>query len=246
MYFNLIHEFSDSLVDSGKQTVHTLTETTPGSPLDRTVEGWAGNMNIDRENDPVAGLGLWGDAAAFNTRDALYVLLFNILTGRLRDRFVLCVFSKGQLCKCGCFGRCTFEAIWEVISWSLRACLTQVYPKFRHDGVAFQNSNRIGDAKRAQWAEDGRRTHMKSGVVQKRGDWSWYKQVLNLVGWKTEGQQGNICFKCQANTTDYPWTDFAMTAAWRTTLLSHAQFMMRLRMAGFVSGYHIFHIVFAS
>ena len=50
------------------------------SPIDTTTKQWARDQGISLFED-LAGLGVWGDAAVYNTRDSLNVLLINIITG---------------------------------------------------------------------------------------------------------------------------------------------------------------------
>ena len=63
--------------------------------------------------------GLWGDAATFHTRDQMYLVLMNIMTkhGHGGKRYWLCSFAKKVFCACGCFGRCTYDAVFAVLSW---------------------------------------------------------------------------------------------------------------------------------
>jgi len=190
--------------------------------LHNTFEKWKQSVGI--AGDALA-CGLWGDAAAFHTRDQLYVVMLNILSGKGKSgkRYWLVSFAKKSVCACGCYGRCTFDAIFEVISWSFAQLLAGSFPAVRDDGQPFSTSGRVGDAWRSKMANTTLKA--KAGVVQKRGDWSWMKGALGMVGWQGEGATKRCCYKCCANFTTHIFTDFREHALWRLTVLSHAQFM---------------------
>ena len=57
------------------------------------------------------------------------------------------------------------------------------------------------------------------------GDWQWYKQSMALTGWTGEGSALNVCYKCQANCTSHPWTDFSTEASWRGTSITHSAYV---------------------
>ena len=102
--------------------------------------------------DEFVGVGLWADSATYHTRDSLYLVLFNILTGVHQMRFWIAAWSKRMMCDCGCKGRCTFASVWEVIIWSFNALQAGRYPSVRSDGSKFDSSKRPGDAWRAKMA----------------------------------------------------------------------------------------------
>ena len=146
-------------------------------------------------------------------------MLWNVLSGIHNDRWVFCAFAKKRACACGCFGRHTFEVVWAVMAFALRALCFGVYPAIRDDGVPFAESPYKTDKLRAKLAN--KKLKIFGGCIQKRADWQWYKQAIGLVGWKAEGPSRRICFRCAANETSAPWTDFGLGALWRFTLYSH-------------------------
>ena len=109
------------------------------------------------------------------------MLLFNVSSGAFTERHWIGVWSKCATCQCGCFGRCTFGAFWRLLNWVATVWLAKVYPAFRDDGKPFEGSTRRGDKKRAYYAKQRRRMHVRGAFLQKRGDWAWFKQVMNLV-----------------------------------------------------------------
>ena len=66
------------------------------------------------------------------------------------------------------------------------AWMTGIYPRYRDDGQAFEDSTRIGDKARAEWARERRRMQALGAAIQKRADWAHLKQVFDLTGWKGE------------------------------------------------------------
>jgi hypothetical protein len=73
--------------------------------------------------------------------------------------------------------------------------------------------------------------------LQKRGDWSWYKQALGYCGWRPEGILKQCCYKCRANFTTLPFTDPSLSALWRSTILTHEVYMQMCRLKGwFIPG----------
>ena len=82
-------------------------------------------------------IALWGDSAEFIHKDSLHLLMFTVMSGLCRRRFWICGFSKRQLCRCGCFGRHTYDSIWVVIAWMFRVLLSQRHPSKDHRNRPF-------------------------------------------------------------------------------------------------------------
>ena len=134
------------------------------------------------------------------------------------------------MCACGCKGLCTFNGMMEVFVWSMKALLIGCHPKRRHDGTLFSDSNLIGDKDRAKNALKPMK--LRGAVVQVRGDWAWHKTMWGLTGWTPERGEGAMCWKCLANVTSIPFTDFTQTALWRGTLHSHGSFIQHMHAVG--------------
>ena len=69
--------------------------------------------------------------------------------------------------------------------------------------------------------------------MQKRSDWAWTKQVLGLAGWRGEGPDSRMCFKCGA-TKDGPrsFRDTSASAGWRPTMIDTRTFIKTILSAG--------------
>ena len=98
---------------------------------------------------PAVAVGVLGDSARYFTRDQLYLLLFNVISGKNHKRYWVGAWSKRTQCDCGCKGRCTLDGIMAVFVWSIGCLVRGKFPWVRHDNVPFAESDRVGDRKRA-------------------------------------------------------------------------------------------------
>jgi len=124
--FLLVYEMLDWAIGDNPVAEYTSNDDRPN--LHRTMEGWKTKVGIDI-NEPCIGIGVWGDTAVYHTRDSVMLALWSVVTGahtRSRHWFFAC--GKRQLCDCGCSGRCTMDAVWDVMRYCLVVMKTQVYP----------------------------------------------------------------------------------------------------------------------
>ena len=187
------------------------------SSIDESQEGirvrltdWSRRVGVSLLGTLLA-LCLWGDSAPSTKRDSVYLLTYRVLTGTHRRRVWIAALGKSQLCKCGCFGRHTFDALFAIVSWSMRHLLIGVWPETDHLGRRFSKSDwRSGMA--------GKPLRFRAGVVAKCGDWAWHKQILGMRGW----QERFLCWRCQATLSD---RDFSLSAVWRRSRHSMSAFL---------------------
>lgn len=111
----------------------------------------------------------------------------------------------------------TYDMILEIIVWSLRFCALGVFPSSRHDGEAWMPE----DARRR--ALGGKPLGARALLVELRGDWAFYKQVLRLPGWS---ENKGCCWHCQA--TPQSIRDVGQDAVWRTQELTHWALLQRI------------------
>ena len=234
-YFLLPYEVVDTMITD--EDLEKLTNLRPDNPHKATIDDWRSKMGLDPEV-PIAPCGLWGDSAPVGNRDSVTMLLFNILCANTSQyRFWVTALCKRSLCNCGCAGMCTFEEIWKVMAWAFAATILRIYPSVRHDGVPFAQSKRRGDKQRAMKATAKQRMKATLAPIQKRADWSWYKQILAFIGWKGEGATGRNCWKCFADHSTVPWTDFRLNALWRSRMMTHRDYITYvLNKIGYVPG----------
>lgn len=213
-----IHEVLEHLAQEDD-----LDKWTSCSPQQKGFESdlhhWGGRMGVPTRAGHWAIVGLWGDSAPSTKNDSLFLLSFQVLSGIVKQRFWITVFNKTKVCKCGCMGRHTFDMVFQVIAWSIRALIAGVYPKTDHLDHEFPKKSYRGRLA-------GKRLKLRGAALRKFGDWAWFKQALALRGWQGEGTRGRQCWLCQAGSKDDdcdPY-DFSMSARWRSTMMTMGQF----------------------
>lgn len=202
-----IHESLDRVVAEGAEAEWGSFDESQAS-FRTGLEEWGSRVGAT-----LAGiwmcLALWGDAAPYTHKDSIYLLTCRVLNGSHRTRVWIAGFSKRRLCACGCFGRCTFNALFDVVSWSMKAYLTGKWPDRDHLGEPLQG-----------WRREmaGKPFRFKAAIIAKCGDWAWHKQILGMRSWSARLN----CWLCQATLGE---TDFTANAPWRRTIRSHSAFL---------------------
>ena len=152
-------------------------------------------------------LGLHADGVPHQKGKSIDVFHWNFLGQPGSQRILSTVVASAFVCQCGCQGRHTLDAVMSVLCWSFRAIIMGTYPTTRHDGTPFSSPQ---DKERSSLTGS---LGGHGGLLQVRGDWSYYKRLFSFPGW----QHKLICWKCQASREgDCPFTDFGGAAAWRT------------------------------
>lgn len=222
-HFLLVSEMMDYYV--GRSNIEDWVGIRDNPHLQSTFETWCKAGGINHSDADITALGMWGDSAVISVSESLFILLVNCLSGIYRKRFWVCAFGKKMVCDCGCHGRHTFDSIFKVLQWDFAALKCGEIPEFRDDGIPFSESKRIGDQARHKARQKRKRFRVRGGLIQKRGDWSWHKLALGMMGWQGEGVQKRCCFKCLANFGNLPFMDFYESQLWAQTLLTHEGFM---------------------
>lgn len=222
----LPHEVYHKLVQESSLDDWTLP---PGSdsPLAGLLLKWQAAADVTVEHDlaRVAGVGLHADGVQYTSSmrageaKSIYVSSFNIITAtdisRRAKRRLFFVLSKDKLCNCGCQGYDTFQAIFQVFSWSMHHLMTGRSPSCRHDGQP--------------WTAREVTTRLPSDIdifpaalIQVRGDWDWY-----TTGFRFRASGGNpFCWMCDARKDGaMTYRNFSPDAPHRGTLMSHDVFM---------------------
>ena len=181
------------------------------------LESWAASMMVHLVG-AWACLALWGDMAPHTKTDSIFLLTWALMNGQCRQRFWLTCLSKSRVCKCGCKGRHSFNLIFSVVAWSVRALQAGTWPAFNHLGQRF----RFGDWRRKM---SGNPIGLCGTVLRKFGDWEWMKNGLGLRGWQGETSRKLICMFCAASKLYDPWAyDPSLEAGWRSTITSEPEF----------------------
>ena len=85
-------------------------------------------------------------------------------------------------------GDATVEAIWSVLTWSLKHLGEGVYPRRRH------NSQKWLSSEKRRAAEAGKTLPAKACVIQIRADWDWYQHWMGAPPWN---QLSGMCWFCK-------------------------------------------------
>ena len=220
MSFLPIHEVLDAIVDKRNEE-DWLAYNDDQMDIKARLGEWGDRVGVASEDlDTCLAIGLWGDSAPYAKRDSLHLLLWTVLCGTIRTRYWLCGFNKKLLCQCGCYGRCTYDCIWAVITWMFRVLLTRRFPECDHTGKPFPPGSI-----RAKRAANRDRLRVGGARLGKFGDWHWFKAVLNLRGWRGEGATKGVCWMCNVGFNDtHNCYNFSMGAPWRKTMFNMVDF----------------------
>ena len=141
---------------------------------------------------PLLCLGFHGDGVPHQRKRTVDVSSWNLLAFPGSERFLFGLVEKACMCERGCKGRCTIDAMLQLLVWCLRFLFMGRYPNRRHDGADWLPS----DNSRAKMG--GRSFGCHAILMQIRGDWQFYKQVFGFSGWASK----NICWLCGATQAD--------------------------------------------
>jgi len=214
--FCLPHEVVGK-VAPGPNGVETWTECDDATAA--RLEGWKNKLHVPEQGPPVTPMNLWGDTAPYLTgQDSVLLLLWGSMVNY--SRHWIAVLSKSQVCRCGCRGLHTMDAIWEILRWSFIALLIGKYPSVDHKGRPFEE----------EWRRElgGQALPLRGACLQFRGDWPWLAYVFDLPSHSARLP----CFLCRT-TRDVlnPFTDPSLEATWRATVRTHHD-MLRERALG--------------
>ena len=186
--------------------------------LDKLRSEVCGPLGLNPET--VIPLGVHGDGVPHQKAGTIECLSWNTCANPDAERTLFTAVEKRFLCKCGCAGRHTINAILEIKCWS-RCCLANAaYPSSRHDGGEWLKS----DKERAQYNGPLPRALL----MQVRAGWAWYKQIFNFPCWSNFA----ICWRCMADKDKFNWQDVSANARWRKTRLTDREFFRRQRAQG--------------
>ena len=208
----LPHEMIASLIKKDNREA-LLQKTNLCTASQQHVTKVANDLNIP-EADLIA-LALWGDGVPFNwNREEsleVFTICFPGASGQLQQmRLPISGVSKRH-----CTAN-TYNDILAVFAWSMQSLAAGTNPVARHDGTAFSSK----DSSRLKCA--GTDIGARAVCCEIRGDWSFFKHILGMPGWN---EKLNCCYKCHATPANR--RDASLGAAWRGTLLTHWDMMVR-------------------
>lgn len=219
----LLHEMLEWLIQSGKICLATACALAANSGQQRLHDEFCRKSGLPA-NKTVA-IGQHNDGMPFQKSESLEITSWNLPAVPWAERVFHSCIEKQLLCKCGCFGRHTINAILSIFVWSLRLLYVGKKPVERHDGTQFTRYDK----------QCGRRNYGKdttwgwfARLCEVRGDWMNYKFLFGFKGWTGE----NICYCCAANKSTMPYWDFSSKALWRAHRLTTYAFMQLMRANG--------------
>ena len=187
--------------------------------LDSTYGPFTHNImeKLGLSMDSCIALGFHGDGVPYSKTDSIEILSWNVLSMPTMDRIPLTAISKKHKCQCGCLGSHTFDAMLDVMKWSLLQLFVGRVSEMLPDG--------------SRWTPGSK--HLPPGtqlplalLVQARGDWPFLKQIFQVPQWN----QHQICWLCRATKETYKITH--SQSSWRTQRYAPHQFFRELREAG--------------
>ncbi|CAE7833776.1 unnamed protein product [Symbiodinium sp. CCMP2592] len=198
------------------EVLHVLLESNDVSEI-RNQQARIPNLQeqLQEHGNDVLLLGLWLDGVPFSSDRSQTLQCATLSLPGLTDagdfRFPLTGFPKFFQ-----MPEATWDDVTAIIAWSMRCCYTGFFPSFRHDESRFLGND--------SWRK--RRASQPLGcravLAEVRADWSAYQEVLRLPGWTGNGP---ICWFCQATLQDLH--DVDESSSWRSSRLSHYQFLAR-------------------
>ena len=163
---------------------------------------------------------LWGDEAPLTKRDGILLLTYRAMSGSIRQRVWIACVKKSKLCRCGCSGRCTVNAIYDIIAWSAKALLVGKWPALDHEGRGFTRPEDTWRRERA-----GGPLRHQAAILHYCGDWAWFKQICGVRGWQGDTAAKFICWTCAASLAgEHDAFDCSAEASWRNCMTTMARF----------------------
>ena len=100
---------------------------------------------------------------------------------------------KRLICKCGCRGTHTWDAVSEALVWSFRCLASKKHPGSRHDNKPWHHKD-LGRSRMA-----GLPGGIRAAVVQLKGDWA---ELCARLGYPTWSSNLRPCFLCNCPKAD--------------------------------------------
>ena len=161
-------------------------------------------------------LGLHSDGVPYGSQifysDSLELFSLNLPCGTAGMRIPFTSVQKKHLVK-----HTTYNAVLEILAWSLKHLAFGTLPASRHDGAAF------GEGEIFRLHSFGKQFKpVKALLVEVRADWVALKQVFQFP---QQNENAGICWMCDATPSDI--RDCKVSASWRqnrkTAIVFHLQ-----------------------
>ena len=210
--FLLVHEVMYSILQSGQKLCSPLSEIAESTA--NSLRSTAKSLKVELSD--LAPIGFHGDAAPNQANKSILSFSWNLLGLEGSDRMLFTAIPQENVCRCGCGGRHTIDAIVRIFVWSINLTFGDYFPATRHDLTPFTSS-----ADRNRKKQIGTSLGFRSVLLQCRGDWAWFKELFSFPSWASK----NLCWRCQASQDgNNCYKNFGLKAAWRKTRLTAADF----------------------
>ena len=199
----------------------TFSESQRG--IKKDFDAFCSKFSLDMWTQLWCVLALWGDEAPFSKRDGVLLLTYRAVSGSVRRRVWIATIRKTKLCKCGCHGRCTVNALFDIVAWMVEALVTRRWPCTDHERKAF--GNHPYDRERKHNGESGKLLTRAGALLYKCADWAWLKQFCGCKGWQGITSQRLMCWLCAAGLAGrHDAYDCSADATWRQHMISMHKF----------------------
>jgi hypothetical protein len=161
-------------------------------------------------------IGLHGDGAPTNKVESLFTISWSSVTARgatKHTHFIYAAINKSQI------GEGTLEELWDYLAWSFNALTTGRLPDCDWKGRKIKGAGRV---LARGW---------RASVINLRGDWEFFNQVLNFP---MSTAKPHCCWLCSAgpDTAGLEWSEFGEGAGWRPTVRDHEKYLADLAASG--------------
>lgn len=125
------------------------------------------------------------------------VLGFWVMSSISKERHLVALLRKSEMCSCGCKSWCSLAAVFSYIRWSLEACAEGVWPCRRHDNLPWRGC----DADRQRKA--GSSLGFRAALTHIKGDWAEMAISIGLPTWRDVAAPCPSCKCSSQNFLDF-------------------------------------------
>jgi hypothetical protein len=217
--FLLPHEMLEVIAQANPEKIKVFVAANIQEPELKAISTeWATMFHKDMNK--ITPVGLHGDGVPFaaKMRDSLEQLSWSLAADPTAPRILFTALPKSTM-----LGRKTWDAVLQVVAWSMQQLALGSWPTSRHTGEAWASTDK------ARAKKGGQELTHHAALLQCRADWAFYNAVFDFPNWSSK----NICWKCRASrggACDYKET--GSDAAWRAQRLEGHAFLAEQMAAG--------------
>ena len=124
--------------------------------------------------DPMLPLNVYMDGVPYSHTDSVIgIFIENFISGQ---RYAIGVIRKKLLCRCGCRGFCSINAILSFVAWSFRCMRDGYFPSRRHDETPWVESDHL----RAEWSGE---PMFRAILLYVKSDWAELSSTVGFPSW---------------------------------------------------------------